>query len=103
MKRRDFFRQAGFGSAALVSLPRLHALTRRAGDANDDDGRAGFHFSCVSLARTVGGVVHRLQIGGCGAFDLAEAEGEEVTIISTVHPQFLKPSSAPERGRLGRF
>ncbi len=76
MKRRDFFRQAGFGSAALVSLPGLaHAFTGRAGDADDDGRRAGFFFTVNSQAGTVGGVSHRLQICGSGAFDLAEAEG----------------------------
>src|SRR5215472_3699205 len=78
MKRRDFFRQAGIGSAALVSLPGLaHALTRpqhERGD-HDDDERAGFDFVCNSLAGTVNGVVHRITMNGSGAFNFSEVEG----------------------------
>jgi hypothetical protein len=52
MKRRDFFRQAGIGSAALVSLPGLaHALTRHERGDDDDDERAGFDFVCNPIDR----------------------------------------------------
>jgi hypothetical protein len=77
MKRRDFFRQAGIGSTALVSLPDLaHALTKHAGGQDDDHvERAGFHFVCVSQAGTVDGVSHRINMSGCGAFNFSEVEG----------------------------
>jgi hypothetical protein len=78
MKRRDFFRQAGVGSAALVSLPGFaHALTRSQHERSDDDDdeRTGFDFVCNSLAGTVNGVVHRITMNGTGAFSLSEVEG----------------------------
>lgn len=77
MKRREFVKRFGIGSAALASLPALaHALSRR-GRRDDDDERmaTGFRFVCVSQADRVGGVLPRVNINGCGTFNSSEAEG----------------------------
>ncbi len=77
MKRREFFKNVGGGSVALVSLPtfahRLSALAR----ADDEDERrvTGFVFVCVSQAPTLGRVVPRININGCGTFNSSEAQG----------------------------
>jgi hypothetical protein len=76
MKRREFFKKAGVGSAALASLPILaqHALAKPA-RRDDEDMRAGFDFVCLSQAGTVAGAVHRINMSGCGMFKASEVEG----------------------------
>ena len=77
MKRREFFKKAGVGSAVLASLPVLPSAMAKAAprDDDDDDRRTGFRFVCVSQAGAVGGVVPRIVINGCGTFNSSEAEG----------------------------
>jgi hypothetical protein len=65
MKRRDFFKQAGIGSATLVSLPALaHALTgpALAPSPRDSDGALGNTFS-VLLSGLYKPVVHCPDLG----------------------------------------
>ena len=77
MKRREFVKKVGIGSAALVSLPRFaQALSQ--GEGEDDDHQlaaTGFRFVCVSQADRVGGMLPRVNMNGCGTFDSSEAEG----------------------------
>ena len=76
MKRREFFKKAGAGSAALASLPGLAHITAKLAQADDHEGkRIGFRFVCVSQAGTLGGVVHRINMNGCGTFSGASVKG----------------------------
>jgi hypothetical protein len=71
MKRRDFWKSIGLGSAALAPFPSSsHALAAR---SEEHDGgrrrkRAGFRFVSVSQAKPVGEVVPRILMNGCGTF-----------------------------------
>ena len=77
MKRREFVKKVGLGSAALVSLPSLaQPLSQsRRGNDNDQLAATGFRFVCVSEADRVEGVLPRVNMNGCGTFDSSEAEG----------------------------
>jgi hypothetical protein len=68
MKRRDFFKQAGIGSATLVSLPAFaHALTRPALTRSPlhSDGQPASPFS-ILLSGTYKPVVHGPVLGLSG-------------------------------------
>jgi len=77
MKRREFVKKVGLGSAALVSLPSFaQALSR--GDRGDGDDQllaTGFRFVCVSQADRVDGMLPRTNMNGCGTFDSSDADG----------------------------
>src|SRR6516162_9233889 len=76
MKRREFFKKAGAGSAALASLPGLAHIAAKRAQADDHEGKQmGFRFVCVSQAGTLGDVVHRINMNGCGTFSGASVEG----------------------------
>jgi len=77
MKRREFVKKVGIGSAAFVSLPSFaQALSRNErGNDNDQLAASGFRFVCVSQADGVEGMLPRTNMNGCGTFDSSEAEG----------------------------
>ena len=77
MKRREFFKKAGLGSAALVSLPTIaHTLAKPArADQDDDDNRMGFDFVCSSQAGRIEGVAHRILMNGSGTFNSSRVKG----------------------------
>jgi hypothetical protein len=76
MKRREFFKKAGAGSAALASLSGLAHLAGKPALADDHEGEGmGFRFVCVSQAGTLAGVVHRINMNGCGTFSGASVNG----------------------------
>src|SRR5260370_19039855 len=76
MKRREFFKKAGAGSAALASLSTLgHTLATPARADDDEDKRTGFRFVCVSQAGTTAGVVHRINMNGGGTFNASHLDG----------------------------
>ena len=70
--RRDFVRRAAVGSIALVSAPAL--VNAIAGTARADGGR-GYYFQSLSAGPTVGSVVHRMIMGGCGSVSADEVSG----------------------------
>src|SRR5712692_8155205 len=76
MKRRDFFKKAAVGSAALASLPALaqRALARTARGEDDERG-TNFHFDCQVKGPLAGRVQHFLAMAGCGSFNDEEVEG----------------------------
>lgn len=77
MKRREFVKKVGLGSAAMVSLPGFAQALSRSGRGNGDDQLAatGFRFVCVSQADRIEGMLPRTNMNGCGTFDSSEAEG----------------------------
>ncbi len=76
MKRREFFKKAGVGSAALACLPTFgHTLARPARPDDDEDKRTGFHFVSNSRTAIVGGVRHTAQFNGDGRITHSEVEG----------------------------
>lgn len=76
MKRREFFKKAGVGSAAWACLPTLgHTLARPARADDDEDKRTGFRFVSNSRTATVGGVRHTAQFNGDGRITRSEVEG----------------------------
>jgi len=76
MKRREFVKNVGIGSAALASLPSLaHALLDLREDDDEQRTASGFRFVCVSQANRVGQVQPRVNMNGCGTFHGSDAEG----------------------------
>ena len=69
MKRRDFLKKAGIGSAALASIPTLASTLATPAWAHLPGSRP-FFFVAFSAAGTVGGVEHRIAISGGGRFIL---------------------------------
>ncbi len=77
MKRREFVKKVGIGSAALASLPTLaHAFFQdEDSDADDQLTATGFRFVCVSEAPRVGGILPRVNMNGCCTFNSSRAHG----------------------------
>jgi len=71
LDRRSFLRRAGIGSIALGSLPSLLAATpvEARGQA------AGFNFTAISQAGTIGTVVHAVNMAGSGTIEKDDVEG----------------------------
>ena len=67
IERREFFKRAGMGSAALAAFPAL-AGTAWAQDDDDGGGRKRFYFQAASgQAATIGGG-ESILMSGCGSF-----------------------------------
>jgi hypothetical protein len=74
IERRELFKRAGIGSAALASFPAL-AGAAWAGDGDDDGGRRRFYFQAVSgQAATIGGG-DSIIMSGCGSFGQRSVRG----------------------------
>jgi hypothetical protein len=74
IERRELFKRAGVGSAALASFPAL-AGAAWADDDDDDDGRRRFYFQALSgQAATVGGG-ETIIMSGCGSFSDRSVRG----------------------------
>ena len=86
LDRRSFLRRAGIGSIALGSLPSLLAATpvEARGQA------AGFNFTAISQAGTIGTVVHAVNMAGSGTIEKDDVEGGG-------HFQHYDAASAPPR------
>ena len=81
---RSAYRQAWIpqegrpGSTALAAASTLAAIPTRVWA---DEGETGFVFACQSMA-TVGGVMHRINMGGNGRFGDKTSKAVEVSNIS---------------------
>ncbi|SRR5713101_2157853 len=77
MKRREFVKKIGIGSAALTSLPTLAQAFFQLGDSEGDETRraTGFRFVCVSQADRVGEILPRINMNGCATFNHSRAQG----------------------------
>jgi hypothetical protein len=74
IERRELFKRAGIGSAALASFPAL-AGAARARDDDDDGGRRRFYFQALSgQAATVGGG-ESILMSACGSFGRRSVRG----------------------------
>ena len=74
IERREFFKRAGVGSAALAVFPAL-AGTAWAQDDDDGGGRKRFYFQALSgQAATVGGG-ESIIMSGCGSFGHRSVRG----------------------------
>jgi hypothetical protein len=74
IERRELFKRAGIGSAALASFPAL-AGTAWAHDDDDDGGRRRFYFDALSgRAATIGGG-ETIAMTGCGSFTQHSVRG----------------------------
>jgi hypothetical protein len=74
IERRELFRRAGIGSAALASFPAL-AGAAWADDDDDDGGRRRFYFDALSgQAATLGGG-ETVVMTGCGSFTRRSVRG----------------------------
>jgi hypothetical protein len=73
IKRREFLKRAGAGSAALAAFPAFAEASWAHGD--DDDGRRRFYFQAVSgqAATLAGG--ESILMSGCGSFTHRSVEG----------------------------
>ena len=93
LDRRSFLRRAGLGSIALASLPGLFT----AGPALARGRAAGFNFTAISRAATIGGVAHAVNMAGSGTIEEVDVEGGGH--FTTLHPPRRGRSSAQARGR----
>jgi hypothetical protein len=74
IERRELFKRAGIGSAALASFPAL-AGAAWAEDDDDGGGRRRFYFQAASgQAATIGGG-ESVLMGGCGSFGARSVRG----------------------------
>jgi hypothetical protein len=86
LDRRSFFKRAGIGSIALGPLPGLLAAT----PAGARGRAAGFNFTAISRAGTIGSVVHAVNMAGSGTIEDDDVEGGG-------HFQHYDLASAPPR------
>src|SRR2546425_9364738 len=86
LDRRSFLRRAGIGSIALGSLPSLLAAT----PVEATRQAAGFNFTAISQAGTIGAVVHAANMAGSGTIEEDDVEGGG-------HFQHYDAASAPPR------
>jgi len=81
--RRELFKTAGLGSVAIASLSTLFdALAVPAGAVDDE---TAFVLVCISKAKTVDGVDHRLGLHGAGKFNPASGKAEGAGIYLHVN------------------
>jgi hypothetical protein len=74
IERRELFKRAGIGSAALASFPAL-AGPAWGQDDDDDGGRRRFYFQAASgQAATIGGG-ESILMSGCGSFGARSVRG----------------------------
>ncbi len=85
LDRRSFLKRAGIGSIALGSLPLLAATP-----AGASRRAAGFNFTAISQAGTIGSVVHAVNMAGSGTIEKDDVEGGG-------HFQHYDLASAPPR------
>jgi hypothetical protein len=71
LDRRSFLKRAGIGSIALSPLPSLLAAT----PAGASGRAAGFNFTAISRAGTIGSVVHAVNMAGSGTIEEDDVEG----------------------------
>ena len=90
LDRRSFLRRAGLGSVALASLPGLFT----AGPALARGRAAGFNFTAISRAATIGGVAHAVNMAGSGTIEEDDVDGGG-------HFQHYDAASAPPRTIFG--
>jgi hypothetical protein len=86
LDRRSFLKRAGIGSIALGPLPGLLA----AAPAWASGRAAGFNFTAISRAGTIGSVVHAVNMAGSGTIEEDDVEGGG-------HFQHYDLASAPPR------
>jgi hypothetical protein len=86
LDRRSFLKRAGIGSLALGPLPGLLAAT----PAGARGRAAGFNFTAISRAGTIGSVVHAVNMAGSGTIKRNDVEGGG-------HFQHYDLASAPPR------
>lgn len=86
LDRRSFLKRAGIGSIALGPLPGLLAAT----PAGARGRAAGFNFTAISRAGTIGSVVHAVNMAGSGTIEEDDVEGGG-------HFQHYDLASAPPR------
>lgn len=86
LDRRSFLKRAGTGSIALGSLPGLLATA----PAWASGRAAGFSFTAISRAGTIGSVVHAVNMAGSGTIEEDDVEGGG-------HFQHYDLASAPPR------
>jgi hypothetical protein len=86
LDRRSFFKRAGIGSIALGPLPGLLTAT----PAGARGRAAGFNFTAISRAGTIGSVVHAVNMAGSGTIEDDDVEGGG-------HFQHYDLASAPPR------
>jgi len=86
LDRRSFLKRAGIGSLALGPLPGLLA----APPAGARGRAAGFNFTAISRAGTIGSVVHAVNMAGSGTIEEDGVEGGG-------HFQHYDLASAPPR------
>jgi hypothetical protein len=84
IERREFFKWAGAGSAALASFPALAGTAW----ANDDDARRRFYFQAVSGQAATISSGESIVMSGCGSFsaDSVRGGGEFVHFDGTKIP-----------------
>jgi hypothetical protein len=86
LDRRSFLKRAGLGFIAVGSLPGLLAAT-----PTWASGRAaGFNFTAISQAGTIGTVVHAVNMAGSGTIEEDSVEGGG-------HFQHYNQAAAPPR------
>jgi len=74
IERRELFKRAGVGSAALVSLPAF-AGTAWADDEDDGSDRRRFYFDALSGQATTLGGGETVVMTGCGSFTQRSVQG----------------------------
>jgi hypothetical protein len=75
IERRELFKRAGIGSAALASFPALAGVAWADDDDDDDRGRRRFYFDALSgqAATLTGG--ETIVMTGCGSFKHRSVRG----------------------------
>ena len=102
IERRELFKRAGIGSAALASLPAF-AGAAWADDDDDDDGLRRFYFQSLSGRGATVGSGETIIMSGCGSFSdrSVRGGGEFVHFLGTGSPPF--PIIASGSWRATRF
>ncbi len=85
MNRQQFLKKAGLGSAALAAFPVVADVALAA------DGGTGFHFISLGKASTVGGVFHRLLMGGDGKITPSNVVGNGMFVHFDGNPALPTP------------
>ncbi len=94
MKRRDFLKKAGIGSAALASIPTLASSLATPAFAHLP-GLRPFFFVAFSAAGTVGGVEHRIAVNGAGRFLVRSGIVSGIANGTFVHFDNAPPAPKP--------